>query len=100
MGGMHGFGPVVVEKDEPVFHNRWEGSVRAIMRRTVGRIYHLDEFRNVVERMPPAEYLRASYYERWLHALETLMVEFGLITLGELRWCPANGPATTATIRI
>jgi hypothetical protein len=99
MGGMHGFGPVVVEKDEPVFHSRWEGSVRAIMRRTVGRFYHLDEFRNVVEKMPPEEYLRASYYERWLHALETLMVERGVITLEELRSGRASGPATAASIQ-
>lgn len=99
MGGMDGFGPVVVEQDEPVFHDRWEGSVRAIMRQTVGRIFHLDEFRNVVERMPPEEYLRASYYERWLHALETLMVERDVITLEELRSGHANGPSIAANIQ-
>src|SRR5260370_22173587 len=69
------------------------------MRRTVGRFYHLDEFRNVVERMPPEEYLRASYYERWLHALETLMVERGVITLEELPSGRANGPAIAASIQ-
>ena len=31
MGGMHGFGPVDIERDEPVFHQRWEGIVRAMM---------------------------------------------------------------------
>ena len=25
MGGMHGFGPVIEEKNEPPFHERWEG---------------------------------------------------------------------------
>jgi nitrile hydratase len=24
LGGMHGFGPVVIEPDEPVFHAEWE----------------------------------------------------------------------------
>ena len=24
MGGMHGFGPVIPERDEPVFHAAWE----------------------------------------------------------------------------
>lgn len=75
MGGMDGFGPVVVEKDEPVFHERWEGVVRALMNKTEGRYFHLDEFRSAIERMPPADYLRASYYERWLHSLETLLAE-------------------------
>lgn len=69
------------------------------MRRTVGRFYHLDEFRNAVERMPPDAYLRTSYYERWLLALETLMVERGVITVEELRSGRASGPARAANIQ-
>ncbi|HEX6547744.1 MAG TPA: SH3-like domain-containing protein [Candidatus Dormibacteraeota bacterium] len=83
MGGMHGFGAVVVEKDEPVFHARWEGVVRALMNRTAGRYYHLDEFRHAIERMPPAEYIEAGYYERWLYALEELLVDTSLAQRGE-----------------
>ena len=30
MGGMHGFGPIVVEDNEPVFHEDWEGRVYAL----------------------------------------------------------------------
>ena len=98
MGGMHGFGPVVVENNEPVFHSRWEGKVRVIMRRTVGRFYHLDEFRHAIERMPPEDYLRASYYEKWLHALETVMLERGVVTPEELRTGRAAGSAPDATL--
>ena len=29
MGGMQGFGPVHPEKNEPVFHARWEGACSA-----------------------------------------------------------------------
>ena len=43
------------------------------------------------ERMPPAEYLAASYYERWLFGLQTLLVEEGLVTAQEL----ATGRAAT-----
>ena len=32
MGGMHGMGPIQYEKNEPVFHARWEGRVLAMMR--------------------------------------------------------------------
>ena len=52
MGGMHGFGPLEIERDEPVFHHKWEGVVRAMMARTNGRYYNLDEFRHAIERMP------------------------------------------------
>jgi len=84
MGGMHGFGPVEAEVREPVFHARWEGRVRAMMDRTVFRYYHLDEFRHAIERMPAADYLRAGYYEKWLHAVETVLLEKGVITRSEL----------------
>ena len=32
MGGMHGFGPVEPEPNEPVFHEPWEGRVLAMQR--------------------------------------------------------------------
>ena len=30
LGGMHGFGPVEREENEPLFHAAWEARVRAI----------------------------------------------------------------------
>jgi nitrile hydratase len=75
MGGMHGFGPVESEPNEPVFHSDWEGRVRGMFQHTVRRYYNLDEFRHAIELMPPAAYLEAGYYERWLHSIETLMRE-------------------------
>jgi hypothetical protein len=84
MGGMHGFGRVVVEKDEPVFHARWEGKVRAMFQGTVGRFYNLDEFRHAIERMEPTSYLEAAYYERWLYGVESLLDEKGVLSAPEL----------------
>jgi nitrile hydratase len=76
VGGMHGFGPLEIERDEPPFHHEWEARVFAINRFLLkARRYTLDEFRAAVERMPPADYLAASYYERWLFAIEALVRE-------------------------
>jgi nitrile hydratase subunit beta len=95
MGGMHGFGPVVREQEEPVFHAAWEGKVRAMMGRTrTAGYYNLDEFRHAIERMPAEDYLRASYYERWLHSVEALLLEKGVITADELRSGHASQPAS------
>jgi nitrile hydratase subunit beta len=85
LGGMQGFGPIEREEHEPVFHARWEGRVRAMM--TVGLrlgVYNLDEFRWAVERMDPARYLAAGYYEKWLSAIERLYIEKGVITREEM----------------
>ena len=76
VGGMHGFGPLAIEADEPPFHHEWEARVFAINAFLLrSRRYTLDEFRAAIERMPPADYLAASYYERWLYAIETLISE-------------------------
>jgi nitrile hydratase len=73
VGGQSGFGPVAVEPDEPPFQVDWEARVYALNVALLRRgIYNLDQFRDAIERMPPAEYLAASYYERWLVAVESL----------------------------
>lgn len=85
LGGTHGFGPVEREIDEPVFHADWEPRVLAMVRIVAGQEYFTgDAHRRAIESIAPAEYLRASYYERWLAALETLMTEQGVLTGDEL----------------
>jgi nitrile hydratase beta subunit len=85
MGGMDGFGPVVRERDEPAFHAEWERRMYALasLAMRAGQI-NIDEFRHAIERIPPARYLASSYYERWLAAAETLLVERGIVTRAEL----------------
>lgn len=83
MGGMHGFGPV--DRDEAVFHDDWEKRVAAMHAAMAVRgRWNIDEFRHGIERMPPADYLRASYYERWLATLETNLIEKGIVTAEEI----------------
>ncbi len=103
LGGMHGFGPVAPEKDEPVFHAEWEKRVMGLFAPTsAAGFFGVDEFRHAIERMAPAEYLGTSYYEHWLHAFETLLVEKGIITAEELdngraaERSPRSEPALTA----
>ena len=45
---------------------------------------NIDEFRHAIERIPPARYLASSYYERWIAAAETVLVEHGIATRDEL----------------
>ena len=85
LGGMHGFGPVEREENEPPFHAPWEAAVVALMRasRAAG-VYNIDEFRHGVERMVPAVYLGSTYFERWLDGITRLLVEKGVISTEEL----------------
>ena len=95
MGGMQDMGAVQREKNEPVFHQRWEGRVWGMM--WLGSAWgkwNLDAMRHAIERIPPAEYLRMSYYEKWLAALVDLVTGRGLVTRAELEsGKPAAGSA-------
>ncbi|MCC6434070.1 MAG: nitrile hydratase subunit beta [Acidimicrobiales bacterium] len=95
LGGMHGFGPVAAEpeREEPVFHADWEPMVLSSMLGTTRlRQWNVDEFRRNIEQLPPVDYLRLSYYEKWLAALERLVVEHGLLTEQELATATVQGP--------
>ena len=103
MGGMHGMGPVPYERDEPVFHAPWEARVFALnIGMRAWRRWNIDAGRYEIELIPPAEYLRMTYYERWLVRLVELLVKRDLVTLDEIdAGAPAPGarkaqPALTA----
>jgi nitrile hydratase beta subunit len=96
MGGMHGMGPVAPEANEPVFHHDWERRVFAITIAAGWGRWNIDMGRFARERMPAADYLRASYYERWLWGVERLLVELGHLTAKELDTGRASSPARDA----
>lgn len=97
MGGMGGMGPVEPEPNERVFHAPWEGRVFALRRLLVpwGLGGNWGSFRFAQERVPAADYLRFSYYERWFTALVDLLRTNGVVTDGEL----ASGTADAGAPR-
>jgi nitrile hydratase len=85
LGGMHGFGPIDPEPDEPVFHAEWERRAFAItLAMGAQGAWNLDMSRFARERMEPGEYLRTSYYEHWLFGLQLLLTEKGLLSEAEI----------------
>jgi nitrile hydratase len=78
MGGMHGFGPVLPEQNEPVWHAPWEARMYAL-----AMALRAPGLRQQIERMPAADYLHASYYEKWLYGVTENAIRLGLITREE-----------------
>ena len=63
----------------------WELLADALMGALIARgLMNVDEMRRGIESMPPDEYERASYYERWVHSMETILTEKGVLAEGEL----------------
>jgi nitrile hydratase len=85
MGGMHGLGAIEYEEDEPAFHESWEGRVYALSRavRAFGK-WSLDADRHAIELLPPVDYFRLTYYERWFARLVQDVVKYGLVTEKEM----------------
>jgi len=85
MGGLHGFGPVVVDPDEPVFPSRWGSRVFCMTQVIDGLgIWNLDEHRHEIELMTPEAYLTHTYYGRWLFAMERILERRNILTTNEI----------------
>ena len=76
--------------DEPIDRSEheladWELLTDALVG-ALGRagLMNVDELRRGIESMPPDEYERASYYERWLFSVEMILTEKGVLAPGEL----------------
>jgi nitrile hydratase len=82
VGGQTGFGPVPADTEGgggPPFDADWEARVFALSRVLLERgVFNSDEFRDAIERLPPERYLSASYYQRWLEAIEAVLAEKGV----------------------
>jgi len=94
MGGMDGFGPIVRETDEPVFHAEWERRMFALSGAAAFAAgFGDDHLRREIERVPALEYLQSSYYELWYRSIVALLEEQGVMGPGRPR---SIGPALAA----
>lgn len=93
MGGMQGLGELRYEEDEPVFHEPWEGRVYALM----AALALFRGFRVEIEAIPAADYLRMSYYERWLTSINEQIVKNELVTRSEIERGRADPGSVKAT---
>jgi nitrile hydratase beta subunit len=84
-GGTHGHGPIRWSENEPVFQDEWERKVCAVVMGVwFTGAWCADEARSSIENMNQSDYLKASYFEKWLHFLEDLIIKKGLVTASEV----------------
>jgi len=64
----------------------WQNLVTAMMYllRDQCHLVRTDEMRRVIEDMPPEDYRRLEYFEKWAVGVSALVVEKGLMTREEL----------------
>ncbi len=86
MGGMDGFGKVEPEPDEPVFHEKWEGRVMAMVRALGAQgAFNIDAARFYRELLPPLVYLGSCYYKKWFLGFQDMLVAKGYVDADEVK---------------
>ena len=86
MGGMDGFGKVEAEPNEPVFHERWEGRVMAMVRAMGAQgAFNIDMSRFYRESLPPHVYLASSYYKKWFLGLQDMLLAKDYVAADEIK---------------
>jgi len=98
-GGMQCYHPILYTASEPVFHAPWEGRVLAL---TLASWYvhnaELPTFRSDIEALPPADYLRMSYYEIWCASLVRRLIDNGWVTAREVERGRSERAATNGAV--
>lgn len=89
--GPHDMGGLPAGKVERTEHDyaEWERRIDAMAvllwgQKGARKYFTVDEHRNAIESLPPADYDRLSYYEKWIHALTRCMVNRGVVSDEEL----------------
>jgi hypothetical protein len=93
LGGAPDPGPIDRSEHE---YSMWEKRTDAMLRCLWERgILNVDEHRRAIESIEPGAYETLSYYERWLVALECLLIEKGILTRAEIDGKVEQGPDAT-----
>lgn len=95
LGGTTGHGPIEYERDEVVFHYKWEARALALtLAAGAPGGWNIDMSRSARETLPT--YLDLTYYAIWTAALERLVVAHGLVTTAEVEAGHALVPGDAA----
>jgi nitrile hydratase subunit beta len=82
--------PIDTEPHELTDFDREVDAIRQIL--GVKAVMSTDELRRGIEALPEEEYLRLSYYERWLRAITAILILKGRIDEAELKAAVAAAP--------
>ena len=82
-GGWPDAGPIErAEHDYAMWEKQTDAMLRILTRDQ--HIIRVDELRRAIESISPKDYETMSYYERWITAIEALIIEKGLLSREEI----------------
>ena len=83
-GGWPDAGPInKAEHDLSMWEKRTD-AILMLLASSTKRVLRVDELRRAIESLTPDTYEKLSYYERWITAIEALLIEKGILTREEI----------------
>ncbi len=83
-GGWPEAGPVNRAEHELSFWEKRTDALLVLLSSADQRAIRVDELRRAIESLPLEAYESMSYYERWIGAIETLLIEKNVLTKAEI----------------
>jgi len=83
LGGLEG-GPIDRHEHEPTMTERRVDAMMMLMRAKPRAFWGSDENRRTIESLTPEFYEGSGYYERWVTAMRSLLVEKGKLSADEI----------------
>ena len=83
-GGWPGAGPIDRAEHELSTWERQTDALSRVLSSPDKKIMRTDEMRQAIESIEPDQYEKLGYYERWITAFETIMINKGILTREEI----------------
>ena len=83
-GGWPDAGPINQAQHDLSMWEKRTDAILMLLARPAKQVIRVDELRRAIESLPPDAYEKLSYYERWISAIETLLIEKGILTREEI----------------
>jgi nitrile hydratase len=83
VGGRHD-GPVAAEEHDYAHWEKEADAIRMLLSDSKRRFFSIDESRRVQEQLDDATYWGTPYYERWILAFSTLLIDKGVLPLAAI----------------
>ncbi|MBI3247156.1 MAG: nitrile hydratase subunit beta [Deltaproteobacteria bacterium] len=94
-GGWPGAGPINQAGHDLSMWEQRTDALLVLLSSPTKQLIRVDELRRAIESLPPDAYEKLSYYERWISAIETLLVEKGVLTKEEIDRKADEGKVTS-----
>ena len=83
LGGLPG-GPIDTAAHEPTLSERRVDAMMMLLRSKPRSFWVTDENRRTIEGLEPKTYAESAYYERWVLAMRSLLIEKGVLSEAEV----------------